>query len=57
MICFLDTKLGIAMLELPIELSLSPLVEAHTFCIKLLSKVCIKQHLEALVYVYDKAHI
>ena len=57
MICFVDTKLSIAMLELPIELSLSPLVEAHTFCIKLLIKVCVKQRLEALIYVYDKAHI
>ena len=54
---FLGSKLSITMLELSIKLPLSPLVEACILCIKLLSKVCVEQHLEALVYVCDEAHI
>ena len=50
-------KLSIAILELCIELSLSPLVEMCVHCIKLLSKVCVKQCFEAIVYVYNEAHI
>ena len=29
----------------------------YTCCTQILSKVCIQQHLEALVYVCDKVHI
>ena len=44
------------MLELSIKLSLSPLIEVRMCCTKLLSKVYVKQHLEALVDVCDEAH-
>ena len=56
MICFLGSILSIAILELSIEVS-NPLTEACTHCSKFLSKVCVKQHLEALVHVCDEAHI
>ena len=46
------SKLPIVMLELSIKASPNPLIEAHAQCTKLLSKVCVKQCLEALVYVY-----
>ena len=55
MICFPGSILSIAMLELSIEVSLNPLIEEHTHRTKLLSKVCVKQHLQALVYAYDEA--
>ena len=55
--CFLGSILSIAMLELSIELSSRPLIEPPTHCTKLLSKVYIKQLLEALVYVCDEVHI
>ena len=45
------------MLELSTEVSLNLLGEAYTHCTKLLSKVCIKQRLEALVYICGEAHI
>ena len=57
MIWFLGSILSIAMLELSIEVSSNPLLEARTHCTKCLSKVCVKQGLEALVYVCDEAHI
>ena len=57
MICFLGSIFSIAMLQLSIELSSSPLTEPPTRCTKLLSKVYIEQHLEVLVYVCDEAHI
>ena len=41
--------LSVAMLRFSIELSLSLLTEVCMCCIKLLSKVCVKQHLEVLV--------
>ena len=44
------------MLELSIKVSLNPLIEVRMQCIKLLSKHCIKQHLETLVYVCSEAH-
>ena len=47
---------SIAILELSIEVSNS-LMEACTCCSKFLSKVCVKQHLEALDHVCDEAHI
>ena len=36
------------MLKLSIELSLSPLVEAHMHCVKFLSKACVDQCLRLL---------
>ena len=54
--CFLGSILSIAMLELSIEFSSSPLIEACMHCIKLWSKVYVEQHLEALVYFCDEAH-
>ena len=45
------------MLELSIEVSSNPLIEARTHCTKLLSKVYVEQHLEALVHAYDEVHI
>ena len=57
MIHFLGSILSTDMLVLSIELSSSSLTEVYTGFIKLLSKVCVKQYLEALVYVCDDAHI
>ena len=57
MICFLGSMLWVAMLEISIKLSPSPSIEQSTRCIKLLSKVCVEQRLETLVYACDKAHI
>ena len=54
---FLGSILSIARLELSIRLSSNPLIEPPTHCTKLLSKVYIKQHLEAFVYVCDEVHI
>ena len=45
------------MMEMSIELPLSPLyIEACTHRTKLLSKVYVEQHLEALVYICDEPH-
>ena len=41
---------SIAMLELSIEVSSNPLIEVRMHCTKL-SKACVEQRLEALVYV------
>ena len=38
------------MLELSIKVSLNPLIEVHMCCTKLLSKICVEQRLETLVY-------
>ena len=57
MIRFLGSKLSIAIVELSIELSSSPLAKLHMHCIKLLSKVCVKQHLEALFYLLQGSHL
>ena len=57
MICFLGSMLSSAILELSIEVSLNPLIEVCMCCTKLLSNICVKQHLEALVCVCDEAHV
>ena len=44
MIHFLGSILSVA-------ISLIPLIEAHTSYKKILSEVCVEEHLEALVYV------
>ena len=49
--------LSIAMLELSIKVSLNPLIEVHMCCTKLLSKVCVEQRLETLIYFCKKAHV
>ena len=56
MICFLGSILSVNILELSIEVSNS-LMEACTRCSNFLSKVCVKQRLEALVHVCDEAHV
>ena len=50
MIRFLGFIVSIAMLKLSIKLS-NPLIETRLHCTKLLSKVCVKQCFEILVYV------
>ena len=49
--------LSVAMLELSIKVSSNPLIEACMHCIKLLSKVCVMQHIEAFAYVCDEAQV
>ena len=55
-LCFLGSILSITMVELSIELPFSPLIEACAHSTKLLSKVYVEQHLEALDYFCEKAH-
>ena len=43
--------ISITMLELSIEVSSNPLTEVCVHCSKLLSKVSVEQHLQALAYV------
>ena len=57
MICFLSSILGITMLELYNKASSNPLTEVFICCTKLLSKACVDQDLEILVYVCDEAQI
>ena len=54
---FLGSILSVAMLELSIKGSSNLLIEEHTCCTKLSSKVCAEHCLEALVYVSDEANI
>ena len=47
MICFLDSMLSLAMLELSIEIS----INRSMYMLNILtSKVCVEQHLNTLVY-------
>ena len=57
MICSLGSILTVITLELSIKVSSNTLIEACMSCTKLLNKVFVEQCLEALVYVYDKAHV
>ena len=54
---FLSSIFSVTMLELSIEVLSNPLIEAHMRCTKLLSKVCVEQCHEALVYVCDEADV
>ena len=56
MLHFLGSILSIAMLKLSITLPSSALIEVCARCTKLLRKVYVEQHLEALIYFCDEAH-
>ena len=52
---FLGSILSITTMKLSIESLLNPIIELFTNSTKLLSKVYVKQRLEALAYVCDDA--